>query len=93
MNPVVSTLVSGATYTAVFWLGAWWRGRTHRHLLRRERLLLRENRRLKRELRSAALQAARCYQLGYQLGVDDTTQQFNPTYHEIDPETSRWSSN
>jgi hypothetical protein len=93
MNPIISTLVSGATYTAVFWLGAWWRGRAHRHLLRRERLLLRDNRRLKRELRSAALQAAQCYRLGYQLGVDVTTQQFDPSYEQIMPEESRWSNN
>jgi hypothetical protein len=93
VSPVVATLVSGATYTAVFWLGAWWHGHAHRHLLRRERLLLRDNRRLKRELRSAALQAAQCYRLGYQLGVDVTTEQFDPTYHEIDPEEIRWSSN
>jgi hypothetical protein len=93
VSPAAATVVSVATYTAVFWLGAWWRGRAHRHLLRRERLLSRDNRRLKRELRSAALQAAQCYRLGYQLGVDMATEQFDPTYHELNPEASRWSSN
>jgi hypothetical protein len=92
MNPVVSTAVSVATYTAVFWLGAWWRGRTHRHLLRRERLLLRENRQLKRELRSAALQAAQCYRLGYELGAAHALE--HPlTFDEITPEEPRWSNN
>jgi hypothetical protein len=61
MSPVTAVAVSVATYAAVFILGAWWGARPHHRLVRK-------NRRLKRELRSSALQAAECYRLGYEQG-------------------------